>query len=107
LQDNNNRRLRCGQADSILQGLFGVRKTELEEGDLVFLTTPGRNDILTLPPAGGTYGFPGGCAIEMERERQENRPGVHGGVGHFGYMLPSREVAWLSPAPLSATAESR
>jgi hypothetical protein len=69
----------------------GMEKAGLEDGDLVFLTTPGRDDILTLTPAGGTYGFPGVCAIEMTRERQENRPGVQGGVSNFGYMLPSLE----------------
>jgi catechol 2,3-dioxygenase-like lactoylglutathione lyase family enzyme len=79
-----------GRLDST-RACLACRKTELEDGDLVFLTTPGRNDILTFPPAGGTYGFPGGCAIEMERERQKNRPSVQGGVSHFGYMLPSRK----------------
>jgi catechol 2,3-dioxygenase-like lactoylglutathione lyase family enzyme len=73
------------------QGLFGLVKADLEDGDLVFLTTPGHGDVLTLTPAGGTYGFPGGCAIEMERERRENRPSVQGGMSHFGYMLHSRE----------------
>ena len=27
----------------------------------------------------------------MTRESQQNRPGVQGGVSHFGYMLPSLE----------------
>lgn len=73
------------------QGLFGMERWDFVDGDLVFLTTPGRGDVLTLTPAGGTYGFPGGCAIEMTRESQQNRAGVQGGVSHFGYMLPNRE----------------
>ena len=44
------------------QGLFGMERWDFVDGDLVFLTTPGRGDVLTLTPAGGTYGFPGGCA---------------------------------------------
>ena len=57
----------------------------------MFLTMPGRNDVLTLNPSGRPYGFPGGCARESERELKENPPGVQGGVSHFGYMLPSAE----------------
>jgi catechol 2,3-dioxygenase-like lactoylglutathione lyase family enzyme len=71
------------------KGLFGMQDAGFEDGDLVFLTTPGRNDLLTLAPTGGTYGFPGGCANEAERELKENHPGVQGGVSHFGYMLPN------------------
>jgi catechol 2,3-dioxygenase-like lactoylglutathione lyase family enzyme len=72
-------------------GLFGMEKIDFKDGDLVFLTTPGRNDVLTLNPSGRPYGFPGGCARESERELKENPPGVQGGVSHFGYMLPSAE----------------
>jgi catechol 2,3-dioxygenase-like lactoylglutathione lyase family enzyme len=72
-------------------GLFGMQMTDFKDGDLVFLTTPGRNDLLTLQPSGRAAGFPGGCAIECERERKENLPGVQGGVSHFGYMLPNLE----------------
>jgi catechol 2,3-dioxygenase-like lactoylglutathione lyase family enzyme len=80
-----------GKSMKFYQGLFGMVEAHLKDGDLVFLTTPGRDDVLTLTPAGGTYGFPGGCAIEMERERRENSPGVQGGVSHFGYMLSNLE----------------
>jgi catechol 2,3-dioxygenase-like lactoylglutathione lyase family enzyme len=73
-------------------GLFGMEKTDFnKDGDLVFLTTPGRNDILTLNPSGHSYGFPEGCARESERELKENLPGVQGGMSHFGYMLPNVE----------------
>jgi catechol 2,3-dioxygenase-like lactoylglutathione lyase family enzyme len=72
--------------------LFGMEETHfVEDGDLVFLTTPGRGDLLTLNPSGRSYGFPGGCARESERELAENPPGVQGGVSHFGYMLPNVE----------------
>jgi catechol 2,3-dioxygenase-like lactoylglutathione lyase family enzyme len=60
-------------------GLFGMEKTDfIKDGDLVFLTTPGRNDILTLNPSGHSYGFPEGYARESERELKENLPGVQG-----------------------------
>ncbi len=73
-------------------GLFGMEVSDfIKDGDLVFLKTPGRNDLLTLNPTGLTFGFPGGCARESERELKENLPGVQGGVSHFGYMLPTRE----------------
>jgi len=73
-------------------GLFGMEDTGFKDGDYVFLTTPGRNDLLTLNPRDGIpAGFPGGCAIEDARERKENLPGVQGGVSHFGYMLPNLE----------------
>jgi catechol 2,3-dioxygenase-like lactoylglutathione lyase family enzyme len=72
-------------------GLFGMEVMDFKDGDLVFLTTPGRNDLLTLQPHGCIAGFPGGCAIEAERERKENLPGVQGGISHFGYMLPNLE----------------
>ena len=69
-------------------GLFGMEKSDFKDGDLVFLSTPGRDDLLTLNPSGRPFGHPGGCARESERELKENRPGVQGGVSHFGYMLP-------------------
>jgi catechol 2,3-dioxygenase-like lactoylglutathione lyase family enzyme len=72
-------------------GLFGMEQMAFQDGDLVFLTTPGRNDVLTLNPSGRTFGFPGGCARESERELKENQAGVQGGVSHFGYMLPNLE----------------
>jgi catechol 2,3-dioxygenase-like lactoylglutathione lyase family enzyme len=34
------------------QGLFGMEKSDFVDGDLVFLTTPGREDVLTLTPVG-------------------------------------------------------
>jgi hypothetical protein len=65
-------------------GLFGMEKTDfIKDGDLVFLTTLGRNDILTLNPSGHSYGFPGGCTRESERELKENLPGVPGGMSHL------------------------
>ena len=71
--------------------IFGMEKLAFVDGDLVFLTTPGRNDVLTLNPSGGTYGFPNGCAEMSVREKVENQVGVAGGVSHFGYMLPNLE----------------
>lgn len=68
-------------------GLFGMQEIGFKDGDLVFLTTPGRNDLLTPNPSGRTYGFPGGCAREAERELKENLPDVQGGVSHFGYSV--------------------
>jgi len=35
-------------------GLFGMQETGFKDGDLVFLTTPGREDLLTLNPSGRT-----------------------------------------------------
>jgi len=70
-------------------GLFGMEKSDFKDGDLVFLSTPGRDDLLTLNPSGRPFGHPGGCARESERELKENRPGVQGGVSHFGYMFPN------------------
>jgi len=73
-------------------GLFGMEVSDfIKDGELVFLKTPGRNDLLTLNPTGVTFGFPGGCARESERELKENLPGVQGGVSHFGYMLPNKQ----------------
>jgi catechol 2,3-dioxygenase-like lactoylglutathione lyase family enzyme len=70
------------------KGLFGMEQIDFKDGSLVFLTTPGRNDLLALNP-GGQWGHPGGCAKEQPRE--EKLAGVQGGVAHFGYMLPSLE----------------
>jgi hypothetical protein len=39
------------------RGLFGMEKSDFVDGDLVFLTTPGREDVLTLTPAGGVTAF--------------------------------------------------
>ena len=73
-------------------GLFGMEVSNfIKDGDLVFLKTPGHDDLLTLNPAGVTFGFPGGCSRESERELKENLPGVQGGVSHFGYMLPNKQ----------------
>ena len=71
--------------------LFGMQKLDFVDGELIFLTTPGRNDVLTINPEGGTYGYPGGCAEMAAREKIENQVGVPGGVSHFGYMLPNLE----------------
>ncbi len=72
-------------------GVFGMEKSDFKDGELVFLRTPGRDDLLTLNPSGRPFGYPGGCARESERELKENLPGVQGGVSHFGYMLPNLE----------------
>ena len=69
-------------------GLFGMERIDFKDGTLVFLTTPGRGDLLALNP-GGEWGFPGGCAKEQPRE--EKLAGVQGGMAHFGYMLANRE----------------
>jgi catechol 2,3-dioxygenase-like lactoylglutathione lyase family enzyme len=69
-------------------GLFGMEDIGFKDGTLVFLRTPGRNDLLALNP-GGSWGYPDGCAKENPRE--EKLAGVQGGVAHFGYMLPSLE----------------
>jgi catechol 2,3-dioxygenase-like lactoylglutathione lyase family enzyme len=69
-------------------GLFGMQDTGFKDGDLVFLTTPGSRDLLALNPE-GTGGYPGGCALEVERER--GLAGVQGGSSHFGIMLEGRE----------------
>jgi lactoylglutathione lyase len=69
-------------------GLFGMRDIGFEDGDLVFLQTPGREDMLALNPE-GTGGYPGGCASEVTRER--GLAGVQGGLSHFGFLLVSRE----------------
>jgi catechol 2,3-dioxygenase-like lactoylglutathione lyase family enzyme len=69
-------------------GLFGMQDTGFKDGDLVFLSTPGKSDLLVLNP-GGRFGYPQGCAKESEREKE--LAGVQGGISHFGYMLPSLE----------------
>ena len=68
-------------------GLFGMQDTGFTDGDLVFLTTPGSRDLLALNPQ-GTGGYPGGCALEVEREH--GLAGVQGGASHFGIMLEDR-----------------
>ena len=70
-------------------GLFGMHDTGFKDGTLVFLTTPGRDDLLALNP-GGSWGYPGGCATENPRE--EKLAGVQGGAAHFGYMLPNPKI---------------
>jgi catechol 2,3-dioxygenase-like lactoylglutathione lyase family enzyme len=69
-------------------GLFGMQRMDFKDGTLVFLTTPGRDDLLALNP-GGEWGHPGGCAKEQPRE--ERLAGIQRGMAHFGYMLPNRE----------------
>ena len=76
------------EAVAFYTGLFGMQEIDFKDGTLVFLTTPGRDDLLALNP-GGDWGFPGGCAKENPRE--EHLAGVQGGAAHFGYMLPSVE----------------
>jgi catechol 2,3-dioxygenase-like lactoylglutathione lyase family enzyme len=51
-------------------GLFGMERMDFKDGDLVFLTTPGRDDVLTLNPSGRTFGFPGD-ARESVSERSK------------------------------------
>jgi catechol 2,3-dioxygenase-like lactoylglutathione lyase family enzyme len=79
-------------------GLFGMKDIGFEDGDLVFLSTPGQKDLLALNPQ-GTGGYPGGCALEVERE--QGLAGVQGGMSHFGIMLAGREdfEAVLAAAP--------
>jgi catechol 2,3-dioxygenase-like lactoylglutathione lyase family enzyme len=62
-----------GRSLRFYTGLFGMQETGFKDRDLVFLTTPGRNDLLTLNPSGRAYGFPGGCARESERELKDGR----------------------------------
>src|SRR5438067_5100591 len=78
--------------------LFGMRDTGFKDGDLMFLQTPGTQDMLALNPH-GTGGYPGGCAHEVTRER--GLAGVQGGMSHFGVMLVSREdfEAAITTAP--------
>jgi catechol 2,3-dioxygenase-like lactoylglutathione lyase family enzyme len=68
--------------------LLGMEQIDFKDGTLIFLTTPGRNDLLALNP-GGEWGHPGGCAKEQPRE--EKLAGVQGELAHSGYMLPSLE----------------
>jgi catechol 2,3-dioxygenase-like lactoylglutathione lyase family enzyme len=75
-------------------GLFGMQEIDFKDGTLVFLTTPGRGDLLALNP-GGDWGYPGGCAQESPRE--EPLAGVQGGVAHFGYMLHLLYAPLLTP----------
>ncbi len=79
-------------------GLFGMQDTGFTDGDLVFLQTPGGQDLLALNPR-GTGGYPGGCAGEVTRER--GVAGVQGGLRHFGILLLSRAdgAAALTLAP--------
>ncbi|MBI3799220.1 MAG: VOC family protein [Deltaproteobacteria bacterium] len=79
-------------------GLFGMQDTGFKDGDLMFLQTPGGQDLLALNPH-GVGGHPGGCAEEVIRER--GLAGVQGGMSHFGVMLVSREdfEATISTAP--------
>jgi catechol 2,3-dioxygenase-like lactoylglutathione lyase family enzyme len=84
----------AGKSVKFYTELFGMRhglwgqQVDFKDGSLVFLTTPGGNDLLVLNP-GGEWGHPGGCALE--RPREEKLAGVQGGIGHFGYMLPNLE----------------
>ncbi len=96
-----------GRSLRFYTGLFGMQEIGFKDGDLVFLTTPGRNDLLTLNPSGRTYGFPGGCAREAERELKENLPGVQGGVSHFGYVLPNRYADYQMPTACACAFQSR
>jgi catechol 2,3-dioxygenase-like lactoylglutathione lyase family enzyme len=75
-----------------------MQNTGFKDGDLVFLQTPGSQDLLALNPQ-GTGGYPGGCAKEITRERE--LAGVQGGVSHFGVMLVNREdfEAAITTAP--------
>jgi catechol 2,3-dioxygenase-like lactoylglutathione lyase family enzyme len=50
------------------QGVFGMRET-FRDGELVFLSTPGASDSITLNPLG------------------DGPVGTGGGIGHFGFRL--------------------
>lgn len=63
--------LRVSDIDASLrfyQGVFGMQEM-FRDGSLVFLNTPGSNDVITLNPLG------------------DGPIGVDGGVGHFGFRL--------------------
>jgi catechol 2,3-dioxygenase-like lactoylglutathione lyase family enzyme len=79
-------------------GLFGMKDTGFKDGALMFLQTPGGQDLLALNPH-GAGGYPGGCAKEITRER--GLAGVQGGMSHFGVMLVNREdfEAAITTAP--------
>src|SRR5260370_16982512 len=47
-------------------GLFGMEKIDFQDGTLVFLTTPGRDDLLALNP-GGNCDYP-------QRSAKQNPP---------------------------------
>jgi len=70
-------------------GLFGMEKIPFEDGGLVFLRTPGRDDLLTLNGGNWEPDHPEACGREAERENGLAR--THGGITHFGYMLPNVE----------------
>jgi hypothetical protein len=63
-----------------------MKDTGFIDGDLVFLRTPGTHDLLALNLE-RSGGYPGGCALEVEREH--GLAGVQGGASHFGIMLES------------------
>ena len=52
-------------------GLFGMEKSDFKDGDLVFLKTPGRDDLLTLNPSGRPFGYPGGCIESLSENSRK------------------------------------
>jgi catechol 2,3-dioxygenase-like lactoylglutathione lyase family enzyme len=70
-------------------GLLGMQKIPFEDGGLVFLHTPGVNDLLALNPGNWSPDSPDTCGKEAARENGLAR--MHGGISHFGFMLPTRE----------------
>jgi catechol 2,3-dioxygenase-like lactoylglutathione lyase family enzyme len=70
-------------------GLLGMEKVPFEDGGLVFLRTPGRRDLFTLNAGNWKPDRPETCGQEAARENALAQ--THGGITHFGYMLPSLE----------------
>ena len=52
-------------------GLFGMEQIDFKDGTLVFLTTPGRNDLLALNPV--VSGATPADVLESSRERKNWR----------------------------------
>ncbi len=70
-------------------GLLGMEKVPFEDGGLVFLRTPGSNDLMTLNPGNWNPDCPNTCGKEAARENGLAR--IDGGIAHFGFMLPTRD----------------
>ncbi len=58
-------------------GLFGMEQIEFRDGTLVFLTTPGRNDLLALNP-GGSGAIPE--AARPSSRARKSSPGCRAGL---------------------------
>jgi catechol-2,3-dioxygenase len=49
-------------------GLFGMQEMDFKDGTLVFLTTPGRDDLLALNP-GGDWGYPSNSRLRQNARK--------------------------------------